>query len=405
MSGARVQRLRIRVKPSVEGHVRWGHPWIYAESIREVNREGACGETAVIYDRKDEFLAAGLYDPHSPIRVRLLVRGKPENINTAFFKRRLQEATAKRKHFAREQTAGYRIVHGENDGLPGFVIDRYADTIVVKFYTAIWFIHWDVIRPLLEELFPGMRCVIRFSRNIQLLAHEKMKWSDGQILMGKPLAGPVDFQENGIHFEADVLRGQKTGFFLDQRENRQKVRELSKGRRVLNLFSFTGGFSLYAAAGGARETTDIDISKHALDSARRNFELNSANAAVRASKNHFIKADALEWIAEDLKQSFDLVIIDPPSMAKRELEKTGAIRAYTRLARQGALRLYPGGILLAASCSAHVTEEEFFAAAREGVSSTGRAFEVIHQSAHPLDHPATYPEARYLKAIYFLLKS
>ncbi len=400
MSTGKIPRLRARLKPSVEGHARRGHPWLYAESIRDLNREGLCGETIVLYDRNDVFLAVGLYDPHSPLRVRILARGKPVTINPGFFRSRLNQALSKRCHFEGEGTNGYRLVHGENDGLPGFVIDRYADTLSVKLYSAIWFAHWPVMQSLLEELFPGCRCVIRLSRNIQVLAHKIMKWSDGQIVFGQPLGEKIIFQENGIFFEADVLRGQKTGFFLDQRENRQKVRELAQGRKILNLFSFSGGFSLYAAAGGAKQTTDIDISKHALESARRNFQLNGKNPRIAASQNHFIKADALDWIAENPRPEFDLVIIDPPSMAKRESEKPGAIKAYTRLARQGAKRLKSGGILLAASCSAHVGAEEFFAAVREGVSSTGRKFEILHQSHHPSDHPATFTEAHYLKAVY-----
>lgn len=404
MNPSAVRKLRILVKPSVEGHIRHGHPWIYAQSIRDQNREGSCGETVVIYDRQDKFLAAGLYDPQSPIRVRLLVSGKPENINAAFFEKRLQHALDKRKHFSTEKTNGYRVAHGENDGLPGFVIDRYAQTIVVKFYSAIWFVHWPVLEPLLKKLFPSFCCVLRFSRNIAALALEEKQWADGEIIFGGPLDGPVIFEENGIKFEADVVRGQKTGFFLDQRENRQKAGQFAQGRRVLNLFSFSGGFSLYAAAGGARETTDVDISEHALESARRNFLLNDDHRLIRASQNYFLKADALEWIAQESTRTFDMIIIDPPSMAKKESEKIGAIRSYTRLAKAGAMRLRPSGILLAASCSAHVSMEDFIAATRNGVASTGRAFEIIHQSAHPTDHPAIYTEAHYLKAVYFLIK-
>jgi len=198
-----------------------------------------------------------------------------------------------------------------------------------------------------------------------------------------------------------VLRGQKTGFFLDQRENRQRVESLAQGRRVLNAFSFSGGFSLYGARGGASSVTDLDISTHALASSERNFGLNRSIPEIAHCRREAVRADVFDWLAENKAGQFDLIVLDPPSMAKREVEKKGAIRAYARLLTLGMQRLSPGGILVACSCSAHVTAPEFFEANRAALLRTGRKFAEIQRTQHAVDHPATFPEAEYLKAIYY----
>jgi 23S rRNA (cytosine1962-C5)-methyltransferase len=196
------------------------------------------------------------------------------------------------------------------------------------------------------------------------------------------------------------VRGQKTGFFLDQRENRRQVEALTRGRDVLNAFSFSGGFSLYAARGGARSVTDLDLSAHALAGAKRNVALNAANASVASCRHELVQADAFEWLNQQTGRRFDLVILDPPSLAKREIERSGAIRAYGRLALSGIEHLARGGILVACSCSAHVGAEEFFEAVRRAAVNSGRTFEELRTTRHAPDHPATLKEAEYLKAIY-----
>jgi 23S rRNA (cytosine1962-C5)-methyltransferase len=212
------------------------------------------------------------------------------------------------------------------------------------------------------------------------------------------------FLETGLRFKADVVHGQKTGFFLDQRENRRRVESLAAGRHVLNAFSFSGAFSLYAARGGATSVTDLDISPRALESARQNFALNQSNSAVARCSREAVKADAFDWLSEATKHRFDLVILDPPSLAKREAERDGAIRAYTSLAEGGIRVLRPGGLLVAASCSAHVTADEFFHALLLAAARSGRRFEAVATTHHPPDHPATIPEAQYLKCAYLKAK-
>lgn len=375
MKSSAPKTLRLRLRPTAESIVRGGHPWVFADSIKEQNRDGRAGEVAVIFDRNDKFLAVGFYDPESPIRVRVIHIGKPITIDSGFWKTRFDAALAKRKFDA--NTTGYRCIHGENDGFPGLVLDRYDDTYVFKIYTSAW---TDRIREIAEfENAPNV--ILRTSRNLGL--------PETTTLRGE-VSDPVQFVENGVRFEADVLRGQKTGFFLDQRENRQIVESLARGRAVLNAFSFSGGFSVYAARGSATSVCDLDISAHALESARRNFALN------KLSRTHeTIQADTFEFLAQKPSRKFGLIVLDPPSLAKRESEKAGAVRAYRQLIQSALPWLDRGGILVAASCSGHVTPEEFFATV---LKASG--LKEFRRTGNPPDHPATFPEARYLKCIY-----
>ncbi len=392
-------RLRLRITAAAESIVRAGHPWLFADSIHELNRPGQVGELAVIYDRKDKFLAVGLFDPDSPIRVRILHAGKPQTIDTAWWKAHLEKSLTIRRDLFDVQTTGYRLIHGESDGWPGLVLDRYDTTLVLKVYTAAWLPRLDEILAFFKETIPCERIVLRLSRNIQAFAEKQSQQQDGQILFGSMPHGPVIFSENGIRFEADVVRGQKTGFFLDQRENRAEVEKLSHGRKVLNAFSFSGGFSVYAARGGAKSVTDLDISIHALESAKRNFALNQNFPGVAACQHETMQADTFAWL-EKKAEKFDLIVLDPPSLAKRATEREGAIHAYERLNSLGITRLSGDGILVAGSCSAHVSALEFFEAVRRAAIKSGRKFTELKTSQHPPDHPAGFKEANYLKVIY-----
>lgn len=393
-------RLRLRITAAAENYVRGGHPWVYADSVREQNRAGEAGELAVIYDRGDKFLAVGLFDPDSPIRVRVLHAGKSVTLDAAWWAARLDATVQRRNGLFDERTTGYRVINGESDGWPGLVLDRYDTTLVLKLYTAVWLPRLAETVALLRERLQPERMVLRLSRNIQEAARRFDK-QDGDILHGPALNGAVIFSEAGLKFEADVLRGQKTGFFLDQRENRQRVEALARGRAVLNAFSFSGGFSLYAARGGASSVTDLDISAHALASAERNFALNPV--AVAHCPHDRVQADTFDWLERGAARKFDLIILDPPSFAKREAERMKAIHAYERLAALGITRLSRGGILVACSCSAHVSAVEFFGAVRAAARQSGRGFSEMETAGHAPDHAATFPEAEYLKGIFLKL--
>ena len=398
------KNLRLRITAAAESAVRSGHPWVFSDSVQELNRAGQTGELAVIYDRKNRFLAVGLFDPDSPIRVRILHAGKPQTIDRAWWQARLAQAVARRREWFDAQTTGYRLIHGESDGWPGLVLDRYDTTLVLKIYTAAWLPRLDDTLALLQENVPCERIVLRLSRNIQSAAERRSPTRrDGEIIYarqaGSETGAPIIFLESGLRFEADVLRGQKTGFFLDQRENRREVETLAQGRRMLNAFSFSGGFSVYAARGGAAAVTDLDISAHALAAAQRNFALNQNFPGVAACHHDIVQGDAFEWLADNAAK-FDLVVLDPPSLARRATEREGALRAYEQLASLGIARLAPGGILVAGSCSAHVPAEDFFGVIRRVAAKSGRKFAELKTARHPPDHPATFKEGEYLKVIY-----
>ena len=392
-------RLRLRLTAAAESIIRHGHPWVYSDSIREQNRDGVTGELAVIFDRNDRFLAIGLYDSTSPIRVRILHVCKPVTLDDPWWTERLLSAVRRREFLVGSDTNGYRLVNGESDGWPGLVLDRYDDVLVLKIYTGAWLSRLDeTVSIIIRELHPR-RLVLRLSRNLKEEA-ARLGRVDGTTLHGPSEVESVIFVENGLKFESEVTKGQKTGFFLDQRDNRQFIGGISSGAEVLNAFSFSGGFSVYAARGGAKRVTDLDISRHALDSGARNLALNQHLSGVRSCEREALQVDVFAWLPESVSRSFDLVILDPPSLAKRESDRPDAIEAYARLAAEGMRRVRPGGWLLAASCSAHVKAEEFFATVRSALSQSANRWTEIQTTEHPPDHPATFPEGKYLKAIY-----
>ena len=396
MTDDKKSRLRLTLYPRAESAIRSNHPWVYAESIKTQNREGVTGELAVIYDKRDRFMAVGMYEAESPIRLRILHVGKPATIDRDWWLEKARACLAKREgSIIQPGTDGARMIQGESEGFPGLVADRYADTLVVKIYATSWLARWEETESVLREVFAPKYLVLRMSRNVVACAE---KYGIGEGFCGEVGDEIVVFSENGLRFESAVLKGQKTGFFLDQRDNRARVETLAKGRDVLTVFSFSGGFSLYAARGGASSVTDLDISAHALGSAERNFSLNSNNSQIAKVKRHAVQADAFRWM-DEARENYDLIITDPPTLAKRESERLGAIRAYQHLNAAAISRLRSGGILIAASCSAHVSADDFFRTIEEAAQASGRPWKELWRSGHAADHPAIFREAEYLKAV------
>lgn len=402
LPGPSEKRIALRVSPAAERAIRRGHPWLFDKAIRQQNHDGRPGDLAVIFDRKNRFLAIGLYAPASPIRVRILARGQPTQIDADWFLYRLETAVEQRLPLLQTNTTGYRLVHGENDGLPGLVIDRYGDTVVLKLYTTAWVPHLrDVLHGVTTVMQP-QHVVLRLSRFVQSQTDALFGLTDGQLLAGKPLRNGVRFLENGLYFEADVVQGQKTGFFLDQRDNRARVEKLAAGRRVLNVFAYTGGFSLYAARGGATEVVSLDVSQPALANAMRNFKLNRAHENVAAAAHELLVGDAFLTLKQLIasRRRFEMVIIDPPAFAKRREEAERALTAYGRLARLGLRLLQPEGILVMASCSSRVSADQFFELVHKTAVAVGRPLQEIERTGHALDHPITFPEGAYLKCLF-----
>lgn len=391
--------IKIEISKTLQGKIRKGYPWVFHYQI--LNQvTGSPGDMGVIYDARNRFLAIGLFDPLSEIRLRVLQTTHPIKIDPEFFRQRLQKALDLRRALPEAGTTGYRIVNGENDGLPGLVLDRYDETLVLKLYTGAWFPYMEILLELIREELPARRCVLRLSREVAKSVAGVRR--DGEILFGAPLSHPARFRENHLLFEADVFAGHKTGFFFDQRDNRRHILELSKTRTVLNVFSYTGAFSLYAFAGGCRSVWEIDSSGHALQASLKNLRLNFPDKRFEPPTLKQSQGEAFQVLKElhEQEESFDLVLLDPPAFAGKKKQKTRALKAYTGLAAAGARLVRDGGVLFAASCSAHVAEEEFFRSVAAGIKTTGKNCEEILRTDHACDHPVTFAEGQYLKAVY-----
>lgn len=393
------RRLAVRVSPAAERALRGGHPWLYENGITSVNRDGAPGDLAVVFDRKRRFLAVGLYDPDSPIRVKILQAGAPAPIDATWFRTRLHAARALRAPLDGSGTTGYRLINGENDRFPGLVADWYDRVLVVKLYTRAWLPHLRVVVDELVRVVSAETVILRLSRRVQA----QLRWpQDGMALVGHVPEAPVQFRESGLAFEADVVAGQKTGFFLDQRENRARARDLAAGKDVLDVFAAAGGFSVYAAAGGARSVTTVDVSQPALAAAERNMDLNRPNPAVAAARHTLLAGDAFQLLAQLAEQGrrYDLVILDPPSFAQRQADIDGALRAYARLTALGLGVLQSDGVLVQASCSSRVSAEAFFDTVHAAARRAGTPLHDLARTGHALDHPVTFPEGAYLKCLF-----
>ena len=307
------RNVRVRLTRSAERIVRLEHPWLYAESLREAPADAAPGDLAVLYDHDREVFALGLFDPESPIRVRVLWKGGSRAIDAGFFAERVRAADVLRVPLRETDTTGYRVVNGESDGLPGVVLDRYADTLVLKLYTAAWLPWLTELVPAVASVLSPERIVLRLARAVAPAFAERAGLADGGLLHGSPLTDPVEFSELGLRFRVDPRQGQKTGFFLDQRENRVRVGERARGRSVLDAFAYVGAFSLHAARGGARSLTSIDASAPALAALRETFALNGRAPGEVVHGDAF---ESLERLARAGRR-FDLVVFDPPPFARR----------------------------------------------------------------------------------------
>lgn len=393
------KRLALRLTPDALRQVRGGHPWVYDKAITSVSDDGAePGALAVVFDADRAFAGIGLWDPSSPIRVRMLHHGKPAQVDETFWRSRVEQAVALRAPLDATDTTGRRLIHGENDGFGGIVVDRYDSTIVVKVYSIAWLPHLKAVLDALVAVVEPTRVVLRLGR----LAAADPRASgliDGMVVMGDEPDGPVLFTELGLTFEADVINGQKTGHFLDQRDNRQLVGSWAEGARVLDVFSCTGGFSVHAAAGGATMVHSVDLAAPAIDTAIRNM---AHNADRTSGAQHITTVgDAFEVMADlgARQEIYDIVVVDPPSFASRASERDGAIRAYRKLTELALPLVRTGGVLLQASCSSRVTEDDLASTVHTAVRSQGRQVLDERRFGHALDHPISFAQGGYLKAI------
>ena len=391
------KRLAVKLSVSGERSLRQGHPWIFSNSIDKVSKAAEAGDLAIIFGtRSNEVIGVGLFDPKSPIRIKMLHHNGPATVNSDFFTERIQAAYELRKPLFKTQTDSYRLIFGENDRLPGLIADVYAKVAVVKLYSAVWL---PYLKEVLENIQTITNCeamVLRLNRKLQ---NEATGLSDGQVIWGELESEDVQFTEHGTLFLANVVKGHKTGYFLDHRHNRKRVGEMARGKTVLDVFSYAGGFSVHALVNGAKEVTSLDISEQALEMAEKNARLNPYKGT-----HVTIAGDAFSLLKDFVENNrkFDLVVIDPPSFAKSEKEVSKAIKKYETLAYLGAKLTDVNGTLVLASCSSRVSSEQFFEANKKGINASGRNFKLADTTAHDIDHPVSFNEGSYLKTAYYI---
>ena len=389
----------LAVKLSVIGErsVRSKHPWIFTDSIEKINKEGMPGDIAIIFSHsKNKAIGVGLYDPDSPIRIKMVHFDGGASLNKAFFSEKIKKAYALRVPLLRTKTNSYRLLFGENDGFPGCIADVYANVLVVKLYSKIWTPYLKDIIDSLIAVSGVETVVIRLSRKLQ--QDTSVTLEDGCVIYGSLDNQTIIFKEHGISFSANVIKGHKTGYFLDHRENRRRVGALSAQKTVLDVFSYAGGFSVHALANGAKQVTSLDISSQALDLAKANGLLNKHKGS-----HETITGDAFAEMQTliDKGTRFDIVVIDPPSFAKSKKEMVIAKKKYKQLAALGEKLTAKKGILVLASCSSRVGAEDFFKINTTTLDKQKRSYTTIKQTYHDTDHPVGFLEGAYLKCGYY----
>lgn len=387
---------KVILKPGREKSLLQRHPWVFSGAIDKIIGNPGMGETVVVCDSHGGFLGWGAYSPASQIRVRIWSFDEEEKVSGEFFYNRIISALLVRKgSFHSHNTDAYRLAHAESDGLPGLVIDRYADWLVVQFLSAGADYWKKEIVSILSEL--GVKGIYERS-DVDVRRLEGLNETRG-VLWGEEPPSKVLVKENGFQFAVDIRTGQKTGFYLDQRVNREKVREYCQGKDVLNCFCYTGGFTVYALAGGANSVVSIDSSDVALTLADENVKLNQ----LPGERNGWVEADVFLALRRfrDEGRSFDLIVLDPPKFASTAAQAQRAARGYKDINLLAIKLLKPGGILFTFSCSGGITAELFqkiVAGAAIDARADALILERLHQSP---DHPVllTFPEGEYLKGL------
>jgi len=388
--------VRLELAKGLGRHLRAGHPWVFRKGLEHPPKIPA--GSVVDLTEGGRFVARGYYDPHSPIAVRVLTRNPKDVVDAGFFRAQVARCYAARQAFLDlGDTDSFRLIHGEGDGLPGVVVDLYAGYAVLKLYSAGLTPYRPLIVEALKEAVPGLRGVMGRDEVGRDDEGEDRERGQGKVLWGAKAPELIAIRERGATFLVDAYGGQKTGFFLDQRENRYLIRRLAKGRDVLNCFSFTGGFSVNAALGGASRVFSVDQDENAVALSRENFARNG----LAPEKHDFLAADVFELLASFKEEGrlFDLILLDPPAFAKTQRAVEAALAGYASLNRQALALLRPGGLLATASCSARVSPEAFFEAVKEGAYNAGVELVLLEERYQPPDHPIRlqFREGRYLK--------
>jgi 23S rRNA (cytosine1962-C5)-methyltransferase len=377
----------VKLKNKEERRILRGHPWVFSNELQNASAELLPGELVDVLDHGGRFIGRGYINPHTLIAVRILTR-KQEEIDAGFFLRRIQAARSLREMLGFGDS--FRAVFSEGDGLPGLIVDKYADTLVVQSSTAGIDGLLGTITSALNEVYSPQAIVLRndtASRAIEGLTQEK------QVIHGTA-AGPVLIEESGIQYTIDVLEGQKTGFFFDQRENRQALKDIVQGKRTLDCFCYVGAWSLNAARFGASEVIGLDSSQKAVD-------LATANAALNGLSAEFIVADVFEELRklEKRHERFNCIILDPPAFVKSRAKIREGLKGYKEINLRAMKLLEPGGVLVTCSCSHHVDQDLFKEMLIDAAYSAGRQARLLEMRSQARDHPILLAarETQYLK--------
>lgn len=386
---------KVYLKPGKEESLKRFHPWVFSGAIARIEGEPEEGEIVDVFTSKKEFIACGHYQVGS-IAVRVLTFTQQE-IDRDFWRQKLQVAKDLRVALGligNQENNTYRLVHGEGDNLPGLIIDVYDHTAVVQAHSAGMHVFRMEIAEALSEVMGDIVQNIYYKSETTLpFKADLLARENGFIKGGSPENVAM---ENGLKFHVDWLKGQKTGFFVDQRENRHLLERYSKGRNVLNMFCYTGGFSFYAMRGGANLVHSVDSSAKAIDLTNENVQLNFPGDP----RHQAFAEDAFKYL-DRMGDQYDLIILDPPAFAKHRDAVRNALRGYTKLNAKAFEKIRPGGILFTFSCSQVVNKDNFRNAVFTAAAQSGRSVRILHQLTQPGDHPVNiyHPEGEYLKGL------
>lgn len=387
--------IELGVKKKRVGPVKGRHPWIFSGALVSVPDGIAAGTPVKIVDNEGKFLAQGYFNSYSQIAVRLWSFDEHEVIDNTFFKKRfIQADSIRQKLLAGTKTNGYRLVNSENDFLPGLIVDRYGDYFSIQFHTAGIEAYRNEITAALVELFNPSGIYERSDLGVR--KHEGAEGTRS-LLMGD-VPDLVTIEENGIKFLVDIKGGQKTGFFLDQRDKRLALQKYAKGEDVLNCFSYTGGFSMYAMAAGAKRVTSVDISAPAMDLLKENAKLNGFDT----SKMGFEVADVKKYLQTIPVGQHSVIILDPPAFIKSRNKIQQGLQGYKKINSLGLRAMKPGDILVSCSCSAHVSLQDFRYLLTEVAGREERSMQILETYTHGVDHLelTAFTEGEYLKTLF-----
>jgi 23S rRNA (cytosine1962-C5)-methyltransferase len=369
-----------------------GHPWVFSGAVEKIEGDVFPGDMGEVYSKEGQFLGRGHLNPNSQIIFRLLTQ-KGEDLNIDFFKERIFKAVVLREKGLRDKTNAYRLVNGEGDFLPGLIIDCYGETYVLQCLTAGMERLKDLFVDLMVDHFHPQSI---YERSDAATRKEEGLPESRGLLFGKEVPDWIEIEEYGCHFKVNVKAGQKTGFYLDQRENRFSLQGISHGKKILDCFCYMGGFAIHAGLGGAKEMTLVDSSEEALSLAEEHFSLNQ----LEKIPHQLIRGDAFE-VMRTLEPGYDIIILDPPPFAKKKGHLSSASRGYKDLNLWAFRLLSKEGLLFTFSCSQHMSWDLFQKIVFSAALDAGKDVQLLDRKGHPIDHPVNlyHPEGEYLRGL------